>query len=266
MTDLSGRTMIVTGAGSGIGAATTSLLAERGARVIAIELPDRDGASLARPVVDRVIRAGGDAVAVTADVTDPAELESAVDRAVERYGAVTGVFANAGVLGAGTVLSTDTATWARSIDVNVTGVWNTVRASLRHFVPEGGSIVLTSSVWGLKGLDGHLSYAVSKHAVVGMMRAMAVELGSRNIRVNCVHPTTVDTPLVNNEDHAQRWTGLRGEEGMRALDALYRSRHLLPVALVDPLDVAHAVAWLLSDEARWTTGASLPVDGGLLAK
>ena len=126
--------------------------------------------------------------------------------------------------------------------------------------------MLTSSISGMKGSAGYASYIASKHAVVGLMRSLANELGSRRIRVNTVHPTSVNTPMVNNPDHAERWTGRRGEGAMEALKDIYRQRHLIPVPWLEPEDVANAVAFLVSDEARYITGVTLPVDAGLLAK
>ncbi|GEL21787.1 oxidoreductase [Pseudonocardia sulfidoxydans NBRC 16205] len=259
-------TVVVTGAAGGIGSATCRLLAARGVPVAAVDLPDGDGVSLAEPMARAVRERGGTAVAVSADLRDPTALDAATAAVVERLGPVGGVFANAGVLRAGGAASPSDEGWQESFDVNVTGAWNVVRAALPHFRPDGGGIVLTSSIAGAKGMSGFAGYVASKHAVVGLMRALAHELGPRSIRVNTVHPTAVDTPMVNNEDHAQRWTGLRGPEGLAALRDVYRARHLLPVPWLDPSDVAHAVAWLLSAEARYVTGVTLPVDAGALAR
>ena len=258
------KVVLVTGAAGGVGAATCKLLAERGARVIAMDLADDTGASLAQPLAAQITSGGGTAIAISADVRNFADVERTLGL-VEDMGPLTGIFANAGVLGPGSVGNTDQQTWNRTLDVNVTGVWNTIRAGLPR-LSNGGSVVLTSSVWGIKALPGHFSYVTSKHAVVGMMRAMAIDLAPRSIRVNSVHPTSIDTPLVNNDDHAERSTGLRGVEGRQALNDLYRSRHLLPVAFLDPVYIAYAVAWLMSDEARWITGVELPIDGGLLTR
>ncbi|RJQ75908.1 SDR family oxidoreductase [Amycolatopsis panacis] len=259
-------TIVVTGAAGGIGSAVCRLLAARGARVAALDMADRDGRALAEPVAEAIRAEGGQAVAAAADLRRPADLAAATAAVADRLGPIGGVFANAGLLRPGTNEDLAPEDWQKSLDVNVTGTWNTVRAALPHFRPEGGAIVLTSSVAGATGMSGYAGYVMSKHAVVGMMRSLAHELGPRSIRVNTVHPTSVNTPMVNNPDHAERRTGKRGPEGIAALREFYRNRHLLPVAWLEPEDVAHAVAWLLSAEARYITGVTLPVDAGLLAK
>ncbi len=259
-------TVVVTGAAGGIGAATCRVLAGRGARIAAFDLADDDGAPLAEPVAASIREAGGRAAALAADLRRPDELAAAMAVAVESVGPVSGVFANGGLLLAGSNEDLSVVDWQTSLDVNVTGTWNTIRAALPHFAPGGGAIVLTSSVAGAKGMSGFTGYVTAKHAVVGLMRSLAHELGPRRIRVNTVHPASVNTPMINNEDHAERWTGLRGEEGLAALREFYTARHLLPVPWLEPEDVARAVAWLLSDDARYVTGVALPVDAGLLTK
>jgi NAD(P)-dependent dehydrogenase (short-subunit alcohol dehydrogenase family) len=246
-------TVVVTGAAGGIGSA-------------ALDIEDDDGRPLAAPVAAAVRAAGGAAVAVAADLRDPDALDDAVATAVAELGPVSGLFANAGLLRGGSVEELGSLEWQESLDVNATGTWNTVRAVLPHFRASGGGIVLTSSVAGAKGTCGFVGYVTAKHAVVGLMRALAHELGPRSIRVNTVHPTAVRTPMIDNEDQAERRTGMRGPEGMAALRDVYAARHLLPIAWLEPEDVAHAAAWLLSDEARYVTGVSLPVDAGMLAK
>jgi NAD(P)-dependent dehydrogenase (short-subunit alcohol dehydrogenase family) len=151
------------------------------------------------------------------------------------------------------------------IDVNLTGVWNTLRATAPVLVAqgEGGAIVLTSSTAGLKGLGGESGgaqgYTAAKHGVVGLMRTFANTLGPHGIRVNSVHPTGVDTPMIVNEFMQQVLAQVSAE----AAGAL---TNLLPVQLVESVDVSNAIVWLVSDDARYVTGVTLPVDAGFTVR
>jgi NAD(P)-dependent dehydrogenase (short-subunit alcohol dehydrogenase family) len=150
------------------------------------------------------------------------------------------------------------------VDVNLVGVWNTVEVAVPRLVEQGrgGAIVLTSSTAGLKGIGGDsgggLGYTASKHGVVGLMRAFATNLAKHNIRVNSVHPTGVNTPMVVNEV-MERFL----QENASVAGAM---ENLLPVQLVEPVDISNAILWLVSDEARYVTGVTLPVDAGFTVK
>jgi NAD(P)-dependent dehydrogenase (short-subunit alcohol dehydrogenase family) len=145
------------------------------------------------------------------------------------------------------------------IAVNLTGVWKTVKAAAPAMIEagNGGLIVITSSTGGMKGVPGIAHYVAAKHSVVGLMRSLANELAPHSIRVNTVHPTGVNTPMIANDITMQ---------AMSAAAELVNMQNALPVSLVEPVDISNAIVWLASEEARYVTGVSLPVDAGFLQR
>ena len=271
MGQLDGRVALITGAARGLGRSHAQLLAEHGADVIALDLcRDIDTVDYRLPSDDeltetaRIVEAAGRrAVTVHADVRRLEEVTAAVGEGVAAMGRLDIVVANAGI-GPTHAESDDPAdlqrAWQTVIDVNLTGTWNTVWAARPHLLAGGGggAVVLTSSTAGLKGaaagIPGGAAYIASKHGVVGLMRSFANELGPHGIRVNSVHPTAADTPLLV-DNHAP--DDLRAERSGRR-----RAQHALPVDVIEPIDVSNAVLWLVSDAARYVTGVTLPVDAG----
>jgi (+)-trans-carveol dehydrogenase len=252
---LRGRTALITGAAGGIGRATAIRFAQEGADVVAVDLP---GTALSETAA-AVEALGRRALAIEADVTDQASLDDAVAQAEAELGGFDTVFANAGILAVPGSLAEDD--WQRVLDVNLTGVWRTVKAAagvLRR-APRDRSIIVTASTVGVRPRGGD-AYGVSKFAVVGLVSGWAQDFGADAIRVNVVAPVAVDTDMVFSPE--LRSDPARMEE--RRTSAL-RGR-LLNVPWVDPIDVANAVLFLASDEARYITGVVLPVDGGTLAK
>jgi len=265
---LDGRVAFVTGAARGQGRAEAVRLAQEGADVIAIDLcgqlqsvvyPMSTKADLDE-TVELVEGLGRRVVAAEADVRDVAGLQEAFDRGVAELGPVTVVVANAGI-GPGGMADAEVQ-WDEVIDVNLKGVWNTGRVSIPQMVEHGrgGSIVLTSSTGGLTGapsdVPGMLGYTAAKHGVIGLMRSWANVLAQHEIRVNSIAPTTVRTPMANGGDVSMV---------LKYAPELANSlTNALPVEAVDPEDVANAVAWLASDEARYVTGTVIPVDAGNL--
>jgi (+)-trans-carveol dehydrogenase len=163
----------------------------------------------------------------------------------------------------------DAANWKHTIDINLTGLWHTARAGIPHLLAggRGGSIVLTSSVGGMHAMPNMSHYVSAKHGVVGLMRSLAVELGQHGIRVNSVHPTNVNTPMFMNEGTFKMFRPdleNPGPDDVAAIAAQFM--HVLPVGWVEPEDVSNAIAFLVSDEARYITGVTLPVDAGALIK
>jgi NAD(P)-dependent dehydrogenase (short-subunit alcohol dehydrogenase family) len=202
-----------------------------------------------------------------ADVSDLGALIAAVDGGVAELGRLDVIVANAGIHtpGAPTWELTEEA-WQHTLDVNLTGVWHTIKAALGHLGDDGGSIVIISSTNGLRGTANTAHYTSSKHAVVGLARTLANELGSRRIRVNTVHPGAVATTMTLNEATFKR---LRPDLDRPTADDVAEvlvARHLLPVPWVEPVDVSNAVVFLVSDEARYITGTQLVVDAGLTQK
>jgi NAD(P)-dependent dehydrogenase (short-subunit alcohol dehydrogenase family) len=186
---------------------------------------------------------------------------------VSELGPLDIVVANAGIHAAGapTWEITEEA-WRHTLDINLTGVWHTSKAAVPHLSPGGGSVIIISSTNGLRGTANTAHYTASKHAVVGLARTLANELGPQNIRVNTVHPGAVGTPMVLNEATFAR---LRPDlENPTAADAaeVLAARNILPVGWVDPVDVSNAVVSLASDQARYVTATALVVDAGLTQK
>lgn len=250
---LDGRRAIVTGAASGIGRATAVLLAREGSAVVAADL-DADGLA---GVVAEIAAGGGRAAAVRADVTRDADCRAVVEAATGRFGGLEIVVNCAGMIRRADVVETTEEEWDRVMAVNVKSIY----LLAHHAVPVmaaggGGSIVSIGSGWGHRGGPRAASYCASKGAVVNLTRAMAIDHGPQGIRVTCVSPGDTDTPL------------LRGEARQLGEDeaAFLVSSAERPLArLGTPEDTAHAVLFLVSDEAAWITGTTLLVDGGGLA-
>jgi NAD(P)-dependent dehydrogenase (short-subunit alcohol dehydrogenase family) len=198
-----------------------------------------------------------------ADVRDLDALQSLADRGTAELGPVDVVVANAGVWAFGPLSSFDITPqrWADVIGTNLTGVYNTLRSTVPAMIDRGagGSVVMTSSTAGLRGLRSMADYTASKHGVVGLMRTFANELAEHSIRVNSVHPTGVSSPMVVNPV-TQAWFASNPAMGDNA------SANLLPVELVEPRDISEAVLWLASDASRYVTGVALPVDAGFSAR
>jgi SDR family mycofactocin-dependent oxidoreductase len=274
-----GKVAFITGAARGQGRSHAIRLAEEGADIIAVDIaedvdsvrrfyPGATEADLAETVkqveaLDRRI------VAAKADVRDYAALKQALDNGVAELGHVDIVSANAGifVFGEPAHLVTE-GDWQDVIDINLTGVWHTAKAAIPHLIEQstGGSIVLTSSTAGLKGFPGVSQYTASKHAVVGLMRTLALELAPYSIRVNSVHPTGVATDMILNEATFRLFLPDAENPTREQAAEVFATTNALPVPWVDPRDISNAVLYLASDEARYVTGVTLPVDAGFTIK
>ncbi len=270
MTDgsLAGKVALITGAARGQGRAHAVRLAADGADVIAIDIcapiasvpyPLATAEDLAA-TVKLVEDTGARIVAKEADVRDRASLSAAVQVGIDELGRLDIVVANAGIA----PMQSGDDGWRDVIDVNLTGVYNTIKAAIPTMVKQGtgGSIVLISSAAGLAGVGspdaGSVGYAAAKHGVVGLMRVYANLLAKQSIRVNSIHPTGVETPMIDN-DFTRGWLAkmAAGSESMG---------NAMPVEVLQPEDIANAVAWLVSDQACYITGVTLPVDAGFLNK
>jgi SDR family mycofactocin-dependent oxidoreductase len=268
---MEGKVAFITGGARGQGRSHALRLAGEGADIIAVDLCGQVSSvpyEMSTPQdLDETVRLVEELdrriVARQADVRDLGELQAAVDDGLSEFGHIDVVCANAGIAVQEAGIWTwniDPARWKDVIDINLTGVWNTVKVTLPHIIERnsGGSIIITSSTAGMKGTPLLADYAASKHAVVGLMRTLAQELGPHNIRVNAIHPTGVRTPMIENDSMRRL---IEQEPAM-----LGNLANLLPIDAVDPVDISNAVLWLASDQARYVTGISLPVDAGFSQK
>jgi (+)-trans-carveol dehydrogenase len=272
-----GKVAFITGAARGQGRAHAVRLAQEGADIIAIDIckpiesvqvPLSTPEDLAE-TADLV--KGHDRRIFTAevDVRDYDALKAAVDIGVEQLGRLDIIVANAGIGNGGATLDkTSERDWTDMIDVNLSGVWKTVKAGVPHLLAggRGGSIILTSSVGGLKAYPHTGHYVAAKHGVVGLMRTFAIELGQHMIRVNSVHPTNVNTPLFMNEPTMKLFRPDLKNPGPEDLKVVAQMMHTLPVGWVEPEDISNAVLFLASDESRYITGVTLPIDAGSCLK
>lgn len=211
---------------------------------------------------------GRGAALEAADVRDAAAVRAVVARVLDTFGRIDVVLTNAGVFSVADPLILSADAWRDVLDVNLTGVWNTVQACLPAMVESGngGSIVMTSSIGGVQGLLQCPHYVASKHGVIGLMRSLANELAGYRIRVNAICPTNVNTPMIQNPANYRTFRPDLAEPGREDIIDVATSTHLLNVPWVEPEDVTAAAVWLASDAARYVTGVALPVDAGLLEK
>lgn len=274
---LEGKVAFITGAARGQGRAHAVRMAQEGADIIAVDICKQIDSvliPLANPedlaeTADMVKNLDRRIYTAEVDTRDFDALKAAVDAGFEEFGRLDVIVANAGIGNGGQTLDkTSEPDWDDMIAVNLSGVWKTVKAGVPHIIEggRGGSIILTSSVGGLKAYPHTGHYVAAKHGVVGLMRTFAVELGAQNIRVNSVHPTNVNTPLFMNEPTMKLFRPDLENPGPEDIKVIGQMMHTLPIGWVEPEDIANAVLFLASDEARYITGVTLPVDGGSCLK
>jgi SDR family mycofactocin-dependent oxidoreductase len=264
---LTGRVAFITGAARGQGRSHAVRLAEEGADVVISDICGRvetNGVAPATPddlaeTVRLVEKTGQRVISRQADVRDLAALESLADQAVSEFGGINVVVANAGILSWGNAWELSSEAWNELIDINLTGVFHTIKATVPHMIraKNGGSIILTSSSAGLKGQPFTLAYTAAKHGVVGITRGLANELGAYDIRVNSIHPAGVRTEMMNVDGLFQMIQAKATTLGPIFMNTL-------PHESMKPEAVSGVVAFLASDEARYLTGAQIPVDLGTL--
>ncbi|MBO0680461.1 mycofactocin-coupled SDR family oxidoreductase [Mycolicibacterium sp. S2-37] len=275
MGSLDGKVAFITGVARGQGRSHAVRLAAEGADIIGVDIC-ADIASNGYPMASRdeldetvalVEALGGKILASVADVRDFPALKAAVDAGVEHFGRLDAVLANAGIAAMAfreLTIDEELEMWADVVDVNLTGCFHTAKTAIPHLIAggRGGSIVFTSSTAGLRGFGGlqggGLGYAASKHGIVGLMRTLSNALAPQSIRVNTIHPTAVNTMMATNE-------------AMTAFLEHYPDGgpHLqnpMPVSLLEPEDISGAIAYLVSDAAKYVTGVTFPVDAGFCNK
>ena len=272
-----GKVAFITGAARGQGRSHAITLAREGADIIAVDFvkqidsvpyPLATAEDLAETVkqveaLDRRI------VAAEADVRDYDALKQALDEGVAQLGGLDIVSANAGIFGFGRAESLAEQAWRDMIDVDLTGTWHTAKAAIPHLrAAGGGSMILTSSTMGLAAEPNLAHYVAAKHGVVGLMRTLALELAPEMIRVNTIHPTTVNTHMVQNAATYELFAAdlPEAERTSQALAPRFQGLNAMPVPWVEPAEISNAVLWLAGDESRYVTGITLPVDAGQLLK
>jgi SDR family mycofactocin-dependent oxidoreductase len=275
---LDGKVAFITGVARGQGRSHAVRLAHEGADIVGVDLCADVGSvgyEMATPddlaeTVREVEALGRRIVATQADVRNSAAMKAAVDDGVRQLGRLDIVLANAGVASFAPAEEMSDAMWDEMIDINLSGVFRTVRPAIPHLKanPDGGAIVLTSSTGGMKGLANIAHYCAAKHGLAGLMKTLAVELAPHHIRVNIVAPTNVDTRMIQNESTYalffpdRDFASVTPEEAAPAFATL----NLLDVGWVDPSDVTEAVLYLVADSGRFVTGVELPVDAGMLVR
>lgn len=264
---LDGRVALITGAGRGLGRAHALRLAEEGADIVALDLESSDD-DLTYPLAGRsdldetarlVTEWGRRAIVRCVDVRDQDQLLEAVAATYDEFGRLDVVVPNAGIVSYGPLWELSESQWQSVIDVNLTGVWHTLKATVPRLISadNGGSIIIVGSLASLKGLAFTGHYSAAKHGLVGMMRSLARELGPHRIRVNAVHPFFADTPMAQSggalfallEKQPQMMSSLTSAMGVDRIPAR---------------ETSNAVLWLASDESQFVTGANIPVDAGAM--
>jgi len=253
MDTLKGKRALITGAASGIGSATALLFAREGAAVSVVDLDAEGG----RSVVTRIQQEGGRAIFVRADVTTAADCENAVGKTVSTLGGLDVLFNNAGIVRRATVLEMSEEEWDQVMAVNVKSAFLLCKYAIPVMAEAGGGVIInTASGWGLVGGPRAVAYCASKGAVVQLTKAMAIDHGPQNIRVNCVCPGDADTPMLRSE----------AEQLGESVDRFLAQAADRPLGRIGtPEDIAQAVLYLASDAASYVTGTALVVDGGGLA-
>ncbi|MGI5131016.1 mycofactocin-coupled SDR family oxidoreductase [Pseudonocardia sp. CA-107938] len=270
---LEGKVAFISGAARGQGRSHAVRLARAGARIIGFDLVRQiDTVPFAMSTPDdlaesarRVKEAGSEMVAVEGDVRDQEEVDAALRAGLDRFGRVDIVLGNAGILhDYKRTWLLDEDEFRNVIDVNVVGVWHTVKAAVPIMIEQGdgGSIVLTGSAASVSGITNLGGYVASKHAVLGIVRTLAKELGRHQIRVNAIMPGNCNTPMFDNEGIRKLY--VPGDPEPSDEEFFKRAAAMTPMRnpYVEPGDVSEAIAWLVSPAGRYVTGVALPVDGG----
>lgn len=276
MGKLDGKVAFVSGVARGQGRSHALTLAREGADIIGFDICEQipsapypgsstDDMAETQSMIESL---GRKAVFSIADVRDYGAVEAAYKAGFAELGRCDFIIANAGIFAAGKFWEIELDAWQEMIDINLTGVWHTVRAATPTLIEqgEGGSIVITGSTEALKGMANTASYSAAKHGVTGLMRSMANDLGGYRIRVNTVNPTCVDTHMVQNDCVRSLFNpGVEVRTRENCADS-YAAANILPVPWVEPQDVSNAVLYLCAEEGRYITGSTFTIDAGFVTK
>jgi len=253
MDTLAGKVALITGGASGIGRATALLFAREGAAVALVDINIEQGQS----TVAEIESLGGRAIFIPCDITRADDCQAAVEKTISSFGRLDILFNNAGIVRRANVIDTTEDEWDKVMAVNVKSIFLMSKYSIPHMDKlGGGSIITTSSGWGLRGGSNAVSYCASKGAVTNMTRAMAIDHGKRNIRVNAICPGDTDTPMLRDEAR---------QLGQTEADFMAEAANRPLRRYAQPIEIAHAALYLASDAASYVTGSALVIDGGGLA-
>ena len=275
MARVDGRVALITGAARGQGRAHAVRLAQEGADIIAVDLCrdqpellyDQGTPEELAETAELVRKEGRRIVARAGDVRDQAAIDAAVADGLEQFGRIDILVSNAGIANQGMAHELTDAQWEGILGTNLVGAFHAAKAVIPSMMErESGSIVFVSSTVGLRGVPGMAHYGASKHGIQGLMLSLANELGPYGIRVNSVNPGTVNTPMALNERLLKLFVTDVENPTLDDAARAFKPLTLLPASWVEPEDVANAVFWLASDEARYVSGAAIPVDAGQLAR
>ncbi|OZD68982.1 SDR family mycofactocin-dependent oxidoreductase [Rhodococcoides fascians] len=272
---LDGKVAFITGAARGQGRSHALRLASEGADIIAVDACANTGidyvpatAADLEQTVKEVEALGRNIFASCCDVRNYEGLAAALATGISQLGRLDVVCANAGILTMGLSHEQSEEQWRNMIDINLTGVWHTTKAATPYLIDqgEGGSMILTSSLMGLKGGAGASSYTAAKFGVTGLAKTLAIELAPHRIRVNSIHPTNVRTPMLDSEMIRKAFRPDLDDPQLEDTVEAYASLNLWPLPWVETSDVSNGVLYLASDESRYVTGTALSIDLGAAVK
>jgi SDR family mycofactocin-dependent oxidoreductase len=272
MPSLTGKVAFITGAARGQGRSHAIRLAEEGARIVLVDAcrtletvpyPMATSQDLAE-TVSLVKTVGADVLAAELDVRDLPGLRELAERTTDRFGRIDIVIANAGISSPAPTLAMSEQVWQEMIDVNLTGVWKTIAATVPHMqaAGRGGSVVIVSSLAAIAPHENIAHYTAAKAGLIGLMKVLAKELAPDGIRVNTIHPGTVATPMVLNDSTYRLFRPDLEAPTRSDMEVATRTLHAMPVALLEPEDITATVVHLVSDAGRYITGTTQLIDAG----